>query len=264
MKGAHWTFNNHLLVFHRLQAMKDPMLVPLFYSHFLVQVNDLTPGFYSEAVVIQLGNFIENYNEYDGNHLNRGTQHVMRIKVLIDVRSPLQRKKKIHVAPNCYSYAWLRIDVDGMEMEWDISLRAPPARRVVVTESIWLQNSRSKAPEAFSNVNRVLGMNLDGKTNRQRLTVFSDRVFEASNSEEKGAECFLAHQKNLSATTKGGGYKGGLSLEWKPNIDVNLKSFSSSHVDVEIKGPEDDTKWQMTGFYGSLDMRNQNESWHLL
>lgn len=49
-------------------------------------------------------------------------------------------------------------------------------------------------------------------------------------------------------------------MGWKSDINVNLKSFSSSHVDVEIKRPRDDTKWRMMGFYDSLDMRNRNES----
>ncbi|KAH1064172.1 hypothetical protein J1N35_029159, partial [Gossypium stocksii] len=70
-----------------------------------VQVHDLPTGFYSEAMSVQLGNIIENFDEYYGNLLNQGTQHFMCIKVLIDVRSPLQRKKKINVPLNYYSYA---------------------------------------------------------------------------------------------------------------------------------------------------------------
>ncbi|KAH1130595.1 hypothetical protein J1N35_001973 [Gossypium stocksii] len=31
--GAPWTFNNHLLIFHRLVANEDPMAVPLVYSN---------------------------------------------------------------------------------------------------------------------------------------------------------------------------------------------------------------------------------------
>ncbi|KAK5842857.1 hypothetical protein PVK06_005271 [Gossypium arboreum] len=34
-----------------------------------------------------------------------------------------------------------RMDVDKMELKWDISLRAQPLMRVVVEESIWLRNS---------------------------------------------------------------------------------------------------------------------------
>ncbi|MBA0848202.1 hypothetical protein Goshw_029654 [Gossypium schwendimanii] len=43
-KGALWTFNNHLLVFHHLKRKEDLILVPLVYSYFWVQVHDLPLG----------------------------------------------------------------------------------------------------------------------------------------------------------------------------------------------------------------------------
>ncbi|MBA0686604.1 hypothetical protein Goari_014199, partial [Gossypium aridum] len=37
INGAHWTFNNHLLVFHRLEMGEDSVKVPLLYVSFWVQ-----------------------------------------------------------------------------------------------------------------------------------------------------------------------------------------------------------------------------------
>ncbi|MBA0733000.1 hypothetical protein Gogos_017055 [Gossypium gossypioides] len=37
--GAPWTFNNHLLGFHRLKEEEDPMEVPLVFSAFWIQLN---------------------------------------------------------------------------------------------------------------------------------------------------------------------------------------------------------------------------------
>ncbi|MBA0771722.1 hypothetical protein Gotri_007203 [Gossypium trilobum] len=34
VKGASWTFNNHLLVFHQLENNEDPMQIPLIFSWF--------------------------------------------------------------------------------------------------------------------------------------------------------------------------------------------------------------------------------------
>ncbi|PPR91410.1 hypothetical protein GOBAR_AA29270 [Gossypium barbadense] len=65
VKGAHWTFNNHLLLFHSLGDMEDPLLVPLVYSYFWVQVHDLPPEFYFKIVTKQLGNFIRVFEEYN-------------------------------------------------------------------------------------------------------------------------------------------------------------------------------------------------------
>ncbi|MBA0783307.1 hypothetical protein Gotri_001037 [Gossypium trilobum] len=44
--GASWTFNNHLLFFHRLKEEEDPMEVPIVSSPFWIQVHDLPPRFF--------------------------------------------------------------------------------------------------------------------------------------------------------------------------------------------------------------------------
>lgn len=60
------------------------------------------------------------------------------------------------------------------------------------------------------------------------------------------------------------GSKGGLSLGWKGNSLIQLKSFSSSHIDVEVHDDEIDAIWRLTGFYGNSNERNRRESWDLL
>ncbi|PPS12054.1 hypothetical protein GOBAR_AA08589 [Gossypium barbadense] len=54
------------------------------------------------------------------------------------------------------------------------------------------------------------------------------------------------------------GTKGGLSLEWKENSLVMLKSFSSFHIDVEVNDNECGEGWRLTGFYGNSDSRSKN------
>ncbi|MBA0776276.1 hypothetical protein Gotri_011290 [Gossypium trilobum] len=65
VKSAPWAFNNHLLVFHRLQGKEDPMLVSLVYFFFGVQVHNLPPGLFSKAVARQLENFVGLFKEYN-------------------------------------------------------------------------------------------------------------------------------------------------------------------------------------------------------
>ncbi|MBA0838052.1 hypothetical protein Goarm_010149 [Gossypium armourianum] len=60
-----WTFNNHLLILHRLKENEDPLLVPLVFTNFWVQVHDLPPGFFSEKMAKQFGNFIGTVIDYD-------------------------------------------------------------------------------------------------------------------------------------------------------------------------------------------------------
>lgn len=60
------------------------------------------------------------------------------------------------------------------------------------------------------------------------------------------------------------GTKGCLSLSWKVEIFVKLRSFSSNYIDVEIEGDVDSEKWKMIGFYGSPYMKLHSETWDLL
>ncbi|MBA0804408.1 hypothetical protein Gohar_003995, partial [Gossypium harknessii] len=48
--GAPWTFNNHLLMIHRLEEGNDSMKVPLILAKFWVQVHDVPSGFFSEPL----------------------------------------------------------------------------------------------------------------------------------------------------------------------------------------------------------------------
>ncbi|KAG8474111.1 hypothetical protein CXB51_033599 [Gossypium anomalum] len=57
---------------------------------------------------------------------------------------------------------------------------------------------------------------------------------------------------------------GGLSLAWKGEIMVQLRSFSKSHIDVMITEVNSHEDWRFTGFYGSPYLNNKNYSWNLL
>ncbi|GMI82621.1 hypothetical protein HRI_001931400 [Hibiscus trionum] len=59
------------------------------------------------------------------------------------------------------------------------------------------------------------------------------------------------------------GTRDGLSIGWKCDCDVTLKSYSRWHIDIEIK-EENAVKWRFTGFYGCPEERNRTESWRLL
>lgn len=66
IKGASRTFNNHLLVFHKLTKGEDSLKVPLIFVSFLVQIHDVPPW------------FIGCYLEYDCESLAKGQGSFMR------------------------------------------------------------------------------------------------------------------------------------------------------------------------------------------
>ncbi|KAG8490633.1 hypothetical protein CXB51_013830 [Gossypium anomalum] len=61
-----------------------------------------------------------------------------------------------------------------------------------------------------------------------------------------------------------GGSKGGLSLGWKEGVDIRLRGYSKSHIDIEVMENSEEECWRFTGFYGSPIEQKRKESWNLL
>lgn len=58
LKGAPWTFNNHLLMFHQLEKGEDPLKARFVFAKFWVQIYDVPSGLIFEALAKQMGDFI--------------------------------------------------------------------------------------------------------------------------------------------------------------------------------------------------------------
>lgn len=95
LSGGPWSFDNHLLIIHKMKTGDIPMHVPLFFVDFWVQVYNLPIGFMSENVGRLLGNFVGKFIEYDANNNSSIWRTYMRLRVNLDVRQPLKRFKKI-------------------------------------------------------------------------------------------------------------------------------------------------------------------------
>ncbi|TXG54013.1 hypothetical protein EZV62_019269 [Acer yangbiense] len=59
------------------------------------------------------------------------------------------------------------------------------------------------------------------------------------------------------------GQGGGLSLLWKNDIEVSIRSFTKGHIDAVIKD-SDSLVWRFTGFYGEPIPSFRMHSWSLL
>lgn len=95
MNTGPWSFDNYLLILFGIQEGEVLNQIPLFQATFWVQVHDVPTGFMSQRVGQILGNFIGQFVEYDANNNSSSWKSYIRIKVLVDVRKPLKRSKKI-------------------------------------------------------------------------------------------------------------------------------------------------------------------------
>jgi hypothetical protein len=95
LKGGPWTFDNFTLIIERLKigvALHD---IPLFHVNFWVQIHDVPIGMMIEKVGKGLAQYIGEFVEYDKNNNISFWRKYMRVKVRVDVRSPLKTEKKI-------------------------------------------------------------------------------------------------------------------------------------------------------------------------
>ncbi|KAL0374642.1 UNVERIFIED_CONTAM: putative mitochondrial protein [Sesamum radiatum] len=60
------------------------------------------------------------------------------------------------------------------------------------------------------------------------------------------------------------GKSGGLALLWQKSVEVQLQSFSSSHIDVSVRVEESGEWWRFSGVYGEPDTSKRSEFWKLM
>jgi hypothetical protein len=57
----------------------------------------------------------------------------------------------------------------------------------------------------------------------------------------------------VSCLGEGNRCAGGLAMFWKEEVEVEVLSLSSNHIDVLIAIENGDEKWRFTGIYGFLE-----------
>lgn len=95
LNGGPWNFDNVMLLLEEIAPGEEPLNVPLWCLNIWIQIYDLPNGFMSEVVGQQLGNSFGSFVAYDPKNNISIWRDCMRIKIRLDVRKPLKRKKKI-------------------------------------------------------------------------------------------------------------------------------------------------------------------------
>ncbi|KAG8490687.1 hypothetical protein CXB51_013810 [Gossypium anomalum] len=135
----------------------------------------------------------------------------------------------------------LRIEPDKTVFSWDRSLRAATWRNMVASR--WLRQGDSSQ---WSNES------LEGNNQKTKLNAKKMKTVRLKCGFENGIDIVSS------------GSRGGIFLGWKGNSLIQLKSFSSSHINVKVHDDEIDAVWHLTGFYGNPVEWNRRESWDLL
>ncbi|MBA0772980.1 hypothetical protein Gotri_008286, partial [Gossypium trilobum] len=275
IKGAPWTFNNHLLVFRRLLEDKDPIEVPLTYSFFWVQIHDLLPDREGISKLHKNTSFGGCEGSIEEKEENNNTEW----KIFLchgDSLCPLRVKSKRQY----------------LELEWDTSLRVQDKRSDLPT-SVWLRediSSRLQGKEEDSLLAEMEGKkrqrvghpNLEEVTdliecsrdqesvNKPKRSVVVKRRFQHVLKAKRPQMVFLMEtkldRKRMERFRQRCGYhnwidvpiegtRGKLSLRWMEGSKVSLKSFTKNHIVMEVEDEVIEREGIFTSFYGSLDTR---------
>lgn len=103
VEGGLWSIGNHPLIIHQMKIGKITHNVPLNKILFWVQIYNLPMGSFIESVGRALGNFIGIFLEYDASNRGDAWKPFMRIRVEVDVNTPLKRGKKIWMSTGASS-----------------------------------------------------------------------------------------------------------------------------------------------------------------
>ncbi|XP_016706873.1 uncharacterized protein [Gossypium hirsutum] len=128
------------------------------------KIHDIPFGFFSEHLAVQLGKFIGVFMEYDSSKLGKENCNFMRVRVQVDIRRPLRRKKQLMFNGQCsyvlfkyerlslfcfycghlvhidsFCEAKMTLGVEVAEMGWDLTLR-DQSRRALAMKIVWLRD----------------------------------------------------------------------------------------------------------------------------
>ncbi|MBA0790797.1 hypothetical protein Gohar_015422 [Gossypium harknessii] len=251
LKGLPWTFNNHLLILCKLERGEDPMKIPLVFVPFWVQIHDVPVGLFSKNFAKQLGNFVGVFLEYDASNLGKENRNYMRIRVQIDVRNPLKRKKQVmssgtrsyvkfkyeRLSLFCFFYgrlghndsyceARMMLGVDISEMGWDLTLRAP-SRRALAMNSIWLREEEESRSEGSWMGNRTVGLSLREGDSKESKKNYFDSILGFS-LEGRGSSVGYGKEKLRS-------FQGKVAMEYDVEDETLIGDEGKKWNRVEIE-----------------------------
>ncbi|KAF4402784.1 hypothetical protein G4B88_010236 [Cannabis sativa] len=95
IEGSPWTYDRKPFIFTRLKEGDNPRLVGINHLDMWIQLHDLQSGNQTLSVVTALGNYIGQFLESDQNNFVGVWREYLRVRVRIDVRKPIKRRRKI-------------------------------------------------------------------------------------------------------------------------------------------------------------------------
>lgn len=153
----------------RLKAGEDPRTVSLNNFLIWIQIHGMDPGFMSQRVVQDIGNYIGKFEESDPNNFVGVWRDYLRVRVMLSIEKPLKRRMKLKKNEGQWCWANFRYEglptfcficgiighnerycerlfdtpVEKIEKPYGVWMKAEPRRRTYTEGSRWLRQGRS-------------------------------------------------------------------------------------------------------------------------
>lgn len=110
--GSSWTFGRFQLLFVRLREGDNPRVVEIKNLDLWVQMHGMDPGFMSQRVVKDVGNYIGTFVEGDTNNFMGVWREYFRARVTIQIDKPLKRRMKLRKSEK--QWCWVNFKYEGV------------------------------------------------------------------------------------------------------------------------------------------------------
>ncbi|KAK8579615.1 hypothetical protein V6N12_069929 [Hibiscus sabdariffa] len=84
--------------------------------------------------------------------------------------------------------------------------------------------------------------------------------FQASKMEHIRKKCGFLNGLDISSDRR----SGGLSIGWKNDVSISVRSFSVHHIDFLVSEDNGSTQWRLTSFCGAPTVQDRVHAWSLM
>lgn len=263
LDGGPWSFEQSMLVYHRLMDNEDPQLVNLLEVDMWVQIYDIPKGSISENVLKNIGDSFVRYVKSDpANFHNTWKDHV-RVRVTLNVDKPIKRRMKLK--RDGTNWNWINFKYERLpsfcfvcgiighsdrdcsvvyanpekivERAYGVWLRAPTRNTKTGVGARWLRNTNTGENqwEAHTAYSGTTTTNQDGEKTEARFMEVDGTFREISGNDDvvKIVTRNQGNSENLNLLQNQGDMTGNNNLNLKETIVLDPKR---RRVEPDLQG----------------------------